>query len=344
MKGNSGHHSALNLVVICENFGISYSGGSLATCKLIEHMIDSFNRITILCEQHDGALSERVNIVPITHEQEVLDYLNAVTQPTVLYGDFHKCHYIADYGLPFYFSYHDNWPDMLEHVEDKEEGRDIIDRYRHIFKHANMIFTVSEYKRAFIEESTDRLQLIRNGITQQSSSEEHQERAPYRILMAGNISYRKCHHLPKILHLLSQENRSLKIDLYGNIEDAKLYDEIMSYPIIDHKGYTQELNYGNYDLLLHTSIMENLSLSVVDAIANRTPVVAFDVGGLSEVIQDGVNGHLIPPYDSEAMAKAIINADNHSGNYRFDSDQLAEFDWSKSARKMVETIYKTHSL
>ena len=178
MKGNSGHHSALNLVVICEKFGISYSGGSLATCKLIEHMIDSFNRITILCEQHDGALSDRVNIVPITHEQEVLDYLNAVTQPTVLYGDFHKCHYIADYGLPFYFSYHDNWPDMLKHVENREEGRHIIDRYRHIFKHANMIFTVSEYKRAFIEESTDQLQLIRNGITQLSSTEAQQERYP----------------------------------------------------------------------------------------------------------------------------------------------------------------------
>ena len=90
--------------------------------------------------------------------------------------------------------------------------------------------------------------------------------------------------------------------------------------------------------------MENLSLSVVDAIANRTPVVAFDVGGLSEVIQDGVNGHLIPPYDSEAMAEAIINAVNQSVNYRFDTRQLEEFDWSMSARKMVETMYKTHTL
>jgi len=344
MKGYSRHNSALDLVVISENFGVSYSGGSLATCKLIEHMINSFNRITILCEQHDGALSNKVNIVLITHKQEVLDYLSTISEPTVLYGDFHKCHYIADYGLPFYFSYHDNWPDMLGHVEDREAGRDIIDRYRHIFKHAKMVFTVSEYKRAFIEESTDQLQLIRNGITQLSSPVVQHESTPYRILMAGNISYRKCHHLLKVLHLLSQENLSLKIDLYGNIEDANLYDEIMSYPIIDHKGYVQELNYGNYDLLLHTSIMENLSLSVVDAVANMTPVVAFDVGGLSEVIQSGVNGHLIPPYDSEAMAQAILNAVDQKGNYQFDTDQLKEFDWGLSARKMVETIYTTHSL
>jgi glycosyltransferase involved in cell wall biosynthesis len=41
------------------------------------------------------------------------------------------------------------------------------------------------------------------------------------------------------------------------------------------------------------------------AFAFEKPVISTRVGGIPEVIQDGVNGILIPPCDSEAMARAI---------------------------------------
>jgi glycosyltransferase involved in cell wall biosynthesis len=335
--------SKIDLVVVCENFGVSYSGGSLATCKLLEHMIGHFHQITVLCEQHDQSLANELIIKTYTREQEVLDYLNEPSAPTVLYGDFHKSHYLADNSLPFYFSYHDNWPDMLEFVEDRDQGLETIDRYRHIFEHSKMIFTVSEYKMPFIKGHTEQVQLIRNGITHKATSTRQRDADGYRILMAGNISHRKCHHLPEVLRCLTQEDLAIKIDLYGNVEDAQLYDEIITHSIIQHKGYAKQLNYGDYDLLLHTSMMENLSLSAVDAIANKTPVIAFDVGGLSEVIQDGVNGHLIAPYDTEVMAKCIVDSVSRRRNYRFDKDITQEFNWSASALKMVETIYNTYN-
>jgi len=36
-------------------------------------------------------------------------------------------------------------------------------------------------------------------------------------------------------------------------------------------------------------------------------VVATNVGGSKEMIQDGVTGYLVPPSDSQSMAAAIIN-------------------------------------
>ena len=64
--------------------------------------------------------------------------------------------------------------------------------------------------------------------------------------------------------------------------------------------------YQAADLYLHAAKAETFGLAITEAMACRTPVVATAVGGILDQIDDGVNGLLVPPADSEKMARAII--------------------------------------
>jgi len=61
------------------------------------------------------------------------------------------------------------------------------------------------------------------------------------------------------------------------------------------------------DAVVLSSHVEGLPTSLIEAMSVGTPVIATDVGGVSEVVDDGVTGLVVPPRDVEALATAIAS-------------------------------------
>jgi glycosyltransferase involved in cell wall biosynthesis len=59
------------------------------------------------------------------------------------------------------------------------------------------------------------------------------------------------------------------------------------------------------DAALLSSSWENFPHALVEALAVGVPVIATRVGGVPEIVEDGVNGLLVPPGDPEALAETI---------------------------------------
>jgi glycosyltransferase involved in cell wall biosynthesis len=64
--------------------------------------------------------------------------------------------------------------------------------------------------------------------------------------------------------------------------------------------------YADLDLLALTSLNEGTPVTVIEALASGTPVVATAVGGVPDVVMDQETGILVPSGDAEALAEAML--------------------------------------
>ena len=63
--------------------------------------------------------------------------------------------------------------------------------------------------------------------------------------------------------------------------------------------------YAAFDTLILPSANEGTPVSAIEALAARRPVVATRVGGVPDVVRDGVDGYLVEPGDVEALARRL---------------------------------------
>jgi len=72
-----------------------------------------------------------------------------------------------------------------------------------------------------------------------------------------------------------------------------------------HDPSVLSMIYSAADVFVLPSLRDNLPNTMLESLACGTPVVAFRVGGIPEVIEDGVNGLLAEPGDAGGLRRAI---------------------------------------
>ena len=92
------------------------------------------------------------------------------------------------------------------------------------------------------------------------------------------------------------------------------------------------------DLLCLPSHAEGSPNVVVEALASGLPVVASRVGGIPDLVDDGVNGLLVPPGDPAALATALAAALRLDWDPTRISSSIAHLTWSALGRRNREVL------
>ena len=89
------------------------------------------------------------------------------------------------------------------------------------------------------------------------------------------------------------------------------------------------------DLLALPSLCEGFPMVTLEAMAMAKPIVATGIDGVTEQIDSGVNGLLVPPGDSEALAAAVVE---------LAADRSRAEAMGKAARKKVEQRFSVETM
>jgi glycosyltransferase involved in cell wall biosynthesis len=84
---------------------------------------------------------------------------------------------------------------------------------------------------------------------------------------------------------------------------------------------------------------EGLGVAILQAMAYGVPVVATKVGGIPEVVQDGVNGRLVKPRDPEGLAHSFLALiHDRETRERVSRAGMSTFEEHFDARHMIQRV------
>src|SRR5262249_22243235 len=147
------------------------------------------------------------------------------------------------------------------------------------------------------------------------------DRGPLRLLYVGRLELRKgADLLLEVLPRLLEEFPTLEAVLVGQddlpVDGTSLKQRFLAahagQPFLARIRFTGlvpdaelERAYAGCDLFVAPSRYESFGLVYLEAMRLGKPCIGTRAGGIPEVLEDGVNGVLVPPGDAVALEEAI---------------------------------------
>ena len=166
------------------------------------------------------------------------------------------------------------------------------------------------------------------------------------IVFVGRIDPQKnLEHLIRAFEILHRQRPNTRLKLVGNgnsresvknlIEELKLSESVYL------EGITSQIEniYAKADVVALSSEYEGMPNCLIEAIGCGIPVVSYDCKlGPSEIIEEGVNGYLIPYRDINALAEGLKKAVDREWDEKIIQESCRKFDVKNIAKQYIEVF------
>jgi glycosyltransferase involved in cell wall biosynthesis len=228
-----------------------------------------------------------------------------------------------------------------------------------IWRHAAVVTAISKEHQRLAHAFTPQqaIEIVHNGV---DTSIFHPAPAPragteIHIVSVGRLIERKGHH--HLLRAFAELSRSstmpLRLTLVGTGDaEQSLHDLARELHVEDRvtfSGFVPRERmpeiYHDSDIFALASQSEGMSIALLEAMASGLPVVVTDTGGVEELVQEGVNGHVVPWADVPALTAALrATVENHEARTQMGAESLRvarAFSWDAIAREYLELCQRT---
>lgn len=247
-------------------------------------------------------------------------------------GPFAGLTYAKKKDTPFAITYHGDWVDTYGGLS-RRIGVTIHNKFfvHNLLSSANVIISPSKYyinNSPYLKRFKDKISVIPNGINLSDfsipySSRDCREKLGLPldkkiILFLGYLApYKGPDMLIKAMPQIIKRIPNVELIFAGkgvmreNLES--LTENLNINKNVKFKGFisddTKILYYKAADIFCLPSTMstECYPLTILEAMACGTPIIASNIGGISDAINEGENGLLVEPRNPESLAEAIIN-------------------------------------
>jgi glycosyltransferase involved in cell wall biosynthesis len=201
----------------------------------------------------------------------------------------------------------------------------------------------------------DKLRIIHCGVEPHLFKPMEHQGQGYRLLYVGRLSAAK--GLPILLdsmNSLRTQYPDVKLTVVGDGEDRAeletLSRDLGLETVVFFVGYKSQTEVRQImqqtDIFVLPSFAEGVPVSLMEAMAAAVPVVTTRIAGISELVDDGVSGYLVPPGNKTALREAIAALVAHP-EQRQSMGQAGrlkverEFNIKTEAKRLFEVLMET---
>lgn len=157
----------------------------------------------------------------------------------------------------------------------------------------------------------DQIAVIPNGVDARRFTPAPRSALTVFGTVANLHPYKGLADLVRATAIVQARYRNVRLAIWGEghsrDELEQLIDERGLRGIVELRGFTSDVGAALRGLhaFVLPSLSEGCSNALLEAMASGLPVIASDVGGNPEIVEDGVSGLLVPARDAEALARAM---------------------------------------